>query len=517
MTSAAGVQRARTDGASAVFASFRLGDGEFAVDVQRVQEVVRLPADLLAMPLLPSYALGVFNLRGTIIPLLCTRQLLGQERGALAAEAKVAIVHHRGVRLGLVCDDTSRVLRPTPDEYTPVRYTEGSERTVATGVLKMPDGLIPVVDLDALLALKEIPFGDTESGDVAKRRALRARKRCITFRVGRTWMALPIAEFHEILRTDTLEAVPLADPVARGVLRRRGRVIPVVDLATILDASLASADTIPTHGDDSRVIVLAIGVQLVGFLVDAVEAIEGYHEDELMGVPALTARRGRVYAGSLELGAHGLVFLLNRAGLAADEEVGRISVQYGTLFNAGEASAASESVAARGSMKSAYLWFRAHADFALPMRAIREIVEVSDALIPVPGAPDCVRGMLNLRGRIVTVMDARMFLSLPRDDGEADAERKILVLDEDDTLVGFCVDRVESILHVAAHERFEIPAMVRAQLPRSLRDDIREVLRITAGADPQQRDLLVLDARRLMEMVREERDVDAMAGAGSEA
>lgn len=490
----------KTDAPASVFASFRLGDNEFAVDVRHVQEVVRRPTELSALPMLPDYAQGVFNLRGTIIPLLNTGRLLGRGGDADSPDARVAIVHHRGVRLGLTCDDTSRMLRPRTDEYAPMRYSSGSQHPITSGVLKLTDGLVPVIDFDQLLALQDIPFNDADEATGMHRRVPRARKRCITFRTGRSWMALPIGEIHEILRAEELQPAPLADPAIVGVMRRRDRVIPVMRLASVLHAAAEHDAT--AHENEQRVIVLPIGMQLVGFLVDTVEAIEGYHDDECMAVPVLSAQRARMFSGSVELAQRGLVFLLNRAGLGEDEEVARVAEQYRTLFAGAEADANGTAWAARGSIRSAYLWFRAETEFALPMREIREIVSVRDPLIPIPGAPEYVRGMLNLRGQIVTVVDARAFFEFDAVDGERANDHTILVLEEQDTLVGFSVDKVESILHLSTKQRLPIPSLLRAKLPPALREDIREVVRLEDAGD-RPVDLLVLNVARLLDVMRE--------------
>ena len=54
--------------------------------------------------------------------------------------------------------------------------------------------------------------------------------------------------------------------------------------------------------------------------------------------------------------------------------------------------------------------------FGVPVIRVQDIL-TPDAIAPVPGGPRQVRGLINLRGRIVTVIDMRTRLSLPR--GEA--------------------------------------------------------------------------------------------------
>ena len=51
--------------------------------------------------------------------------------------------------------------------------------------------------------------------------------------------------------------------------------------------------------------------------------------------------------------------------------------------------------------------------FGVPVIRVQDIL-TPDAIAPVPGSPKQVRGLINLRGRIVTVIDMRTHLSLPK-------------------------------------------------------------------------------------------------------
>jgi purine-binding chemotaxis protein CheW len=56
--------------------------------------------------------------------------------------------------------------------------------------------------------------------------------------------------------------------------------------------------------------------------------------------------------------------------------------------------------------------------FGVPVTQVQDIL-TPDAVAPVPGGPAEVRGLINLRGRIVTVIDMRTRLTLPRADNDA--------------------------------------------------------------------------------------------------
>src|SRR5690606_33040601 len=117
-----------------------------------------------------------------------------------------------------------------------------------------------------------------------------------------------------------------------------------------------------------------------------------------------------------------------------------------------------------------YLWFRARDAFALPMPAVREIIDCSAELIAMPGSPSFVAGMVNLRGQLVTVIDVRAFYEL--DDAAVDtvqqALRRIVVLDQGDMLLGLLVDSVESIARIDAADRMPVPHLMRNAMPMAV-------------------------------------------------
>ena len=53
--------------------------------------------------------------------------------------------------------------------------------------------------------------------------------------------------------------------------------------------------------------------------------------------------------------------------------------------------------------------------FGVPVTRVQDIL-IPEDIAPVPGGPPEVRGLINLRGRIVTVIDLRTHLSLPKAD-----------------------------------------------------------------------------------------------------
>lgn len=81
----------------------------------------------------------------------------------------------------------------------------------------------------------------------------------------------------------------------------------------------------------------------------------------------------------------------------------------------------------------------AHERYALESAFIREICNLTD-ITPVPGAPDFVLGIINVRSRIISVVDIKRFYGLP-EKGLTDMN-KVIILEGDEMEFGVVADAV---------------------------------------------------------------------------
>ena len=85
--------------------------------------------------------------------------------------------------------------------------------------------------------------------------------------------------------------------------------------------------------------------------------------------------------------------------------------------------------------------------YALPLAAVREVVVTPAVFSRVPRAPAAVTGVINLRGRVVTVVDLRPVLGLAPASGPA---AKLLLLDRGRRDLALGVSEVEGIEQLEA-------------------------------------------------------------------
>lgn len=98
--------------------------------------------------------------------------------------------------------------------------------------------------------------------------------------------------------------------------------------------------------------------------------------------------------------------------------------------------------------------------FGVPISAVQEIVRVPQ-ITRVPQAPDFVEGVVNLRGRIIPVVDMHKRLGgRPTAAEGGDAGSRILVVEADRRLVGVIVDAVDEVSKLAEERVEPAPPMV---------------------------------------------------------
>ena len=97
--------------------------------------------------------------------------------------------------------------------------------------------------------------------------------------------------------------------------------------------------------------------------------------------------------------------------------------------------------------------------FGVPVTRVQDIL-TPDAIAPVPGGPADVRGLINLRGRIVTVIDMRTRLSLAPSAG-AQSAMCVTVESRGDAYT-LLVDAVGDVITLSADLREGNPATLDA-------------------------------------------------------
>jgi purine-binding chemotaxis protein CheW len=96
--------------------------------------------------------------------------------------------------------------------------------------------------------------------------------------------------------------------------------------------------------------------------------------------------------------------------------------------------------------------------YGIPITALHEIVRVPEITV-VPDAPDYLEGVINLRGKIVSVVDLRKRFGQP--SAAIDRHSRILVVEHRGRLAGMIVDSASEVLKIPESEIETAPAMMQ--------------------------------------------------------
>lgn len=136
--------------------TFSIGEEEFGVDILKVQEIIRM-MEITKVPRAPEFVEGVINLRGKVIPIIDLRKRFGLSSRGHDKHTRIIVIEINNMIVGFVVDSVSEVLRiPFSTVEPPPPVVSGMESEYISGVGKLEDRLLILLDLDRLLSHGEL-------------------------------------------------------------------------------------------------------------------------------------------------------------------------------------------------------------------------------------------------------------------------------------------------------------------------------------------------------------------------
>ncbi len=92
--------------------------------------------------------------------------------------------------------------------------------------------------------------------------------------------------------------------------------------------------------------------------------------------------------------------------------------------------------------------------YGIEILKVREIISLMD-VTNVPQTPDHMKGVINLRGKVIPVIDLRLKFSMPEE--EHTQETCTIVVEVDSTSIGLIVDSVSEVMEINRNEIEDAP------------------------------------------------------------
>ncbi len=136
---------------------FSLGEEEFAVEISKVREIVRMQP-IRRIPGSPAFIEGIVNLRGGIVPIVDLRKRFGVAESDVDREQrKIVIINMETRQIGILVDGVTEILRIDEEsvEEAPAIVADTIEKKYLVGVAKVDRRLIVLLDMVRIFSGKE--------------------------------------------------------------------------------------------------------------------------------------------------------------------------------------------------------------------------------------------------------------------------------------------------------------------------------------------------------------------------
>lgn len=289
-------------------------------------------------------------------------------------------------------------------------------------------------------------------------RESQAELRVVAFKIAGHEYAIDVGKVQEIIRPTGLAHVDGAPEYVEGVVKRRGRIVPIVDLRKRLGLALSPP------GVETCAIVVSLSVGPVGFLVDSASTLMRVKTRELeTPSPVLSGANGKLHGayfqGIAYLDGRSLVMLDLEQLLTPGEqrELSQVELaQPAPTARAGGGRDSTDLAVAGGEEETAAQ--RADADvrrllvfelsgelYSVPATDVAEIREPL-ALTPMPNVPPHVLGLVNLRGTVLPVIDLRRKFGFAA--GPGGPHKRLIILKGPNYSVALLADSVRGLVRL---------------------------------------------------------------------
>lgn len=470
---------------------FRAGERVYALPANEVSEVIRV-SRIASVPQSPPSLLGVTNLRGTVIPVVSLRILLGQTQAGGPVSRAIVLDGQEPVAITVDAIETFAAIHLQKVETRQAALaTESGEILRGAFPSDSQWGAAKIIDIQALLDVafqkkSEKSFRTTGLQRDAARLTGQVhgeQETLLPFDVAGQEYALSLDTVSEVISLpESIAAIPFSETLVLGVTSFRDALLPLLSLRGLLGFSI-SQDVRRRQ----KVIVTSVRGVAVGLVADAMRSIVRADRSLIESTPPLLAARagGETKISAIFRGDRGkrLISILSPDTLFRGDVMQRL----GTHLALSKPHGADASDA--GEEQSQFIVFRLGSEeFSLPIESVDEVTRVPDQVTKIPKTPKFLEGVVNLRGDVLPVIDQRRRFDLPKFDGDL-RQRRLLVVRSGGHRAGLIVDSVSGLL------RFPTRSI---EAPPKLADDGTQLILGVINFQASERIIMMLDPSELL-------------------
>jgi purine-binding chemotaxis protein CheW len=100
-------------------------------------------------------------------------------------------------------------------------------------------------------------------------------------------------------------------------------------------------------------------------------------------------------------------------------------------------------------------------EFGVDITQVSEVIPIP-RITRIPQAPECIKGLINLRGKILVVIDLNKRLGFP--SKETDTLSRIIIVEIKDTFIGMLVNSVKGVICLSLSSIESTPEMIKSKI-----------------------------------------------------
>jgi len=424
--------------------------------------------------------------------------LFGSKEGSNLEEIKESVKESQLVTF-IISDEEYSFPIESVREVLRVGYiTEVPEvQPYVLGVLSVRDTLLPVIDIRKLFNLPSLAEDiKTELDNFDRMHTVWLRDITNALTTGATltdelnlencdfgkWLedfrtsSEELARLIQSTRYDHIELHRRVKEVNKDELNQLGERLSI-DIEKIKDAIETAVK------EDQKILVVEIKGLPVGFLVDRMQQVIRV-SDKLIEPPpsVLATERTKNLKGILKLDeGKRLVLILDEEKLIDIREIEKIEKQDVTLDEDTDREVSIDEIQV--------ITFRVgNEEFGIDIESVREINRL-DKITSIPRSPSFIKGIMNLRGNVIPVIDLRERFCLERT--EYTEAKRVIIVEIGNKLTGLLVDSVSEVLRISKRD-IESP-------PEIIETDVNmEFIRAIGKTNGGNRIILIIDVEKIL-------------------
>ncbi len=318
--------------------TFLVGEEEFAIEVEFLQEIIEYPEEIHVVPNSDPSFLGVINYRNQVLPILHIGEILEMKMNIIPEKSKVLVIllktdKKKGM-IGIVVEKVKEILKVSSREWSslPELMDDSDKYREISAICKLDDGkrIISVLSVNTLIdeSQAEKVFSITEEFSKERDMAeidnnsdvLEEEKQLVVFKLKDQEYGIFIEHIQEIILVpEKINKVPHTPPYIEGMINLRGGILPVIDMRKRL------GEEPEERKDSQRILVLTMEGIKTGFIVDSVKEVLSFPVSKIEPSPKMSERQAELMDKVINLEDEGrIILIINAEKLLTEEELDEI-------------------------------------------------------------------------------------------------------------------------------------------------------------------------------------------------